>query len=228
MRRWRLALALAGVVSGTPVLPAPVAQVCSCDPAPEGVHGTVPSATGPASCLLVSKLDGQGCRILVDAPHGSADHDAMVLALFPRLGGLRSEGAMPSVRDYSWVLDVASPGAAAAPRAAERRLARREGLADLLAQRTSALLHDAGDAVPGAFRSGVMTAAPAVEVCRARTLHDFLGGGPLILDLPPYTVELEQGFGCYKAQFGGYLSFAVVVEDRLYRYMMSMRWPPRP
>lgn len=220
--------AAAAVLLATTALAEPVAQVCSCDPDPEGANSSVAPAAGPASCLLVSRPDGSGCRMVVDAAYGSADHDRLFLALFPRFGTGQMERGGVSIADYSWLLDVTGSGADAAPRDAARRQARRESLADLLAHRTSDLLAEEGGRAAAALRSGVMRAVPAVNQCRAQVLPHYLGSELLILDLPPYTVEMEQGFGCYNAQFGGFLTFAVVVEGTLYRYMISMRWPHRP
>ncbi|MBT52866.1 MAG: hypothetical protein CMF72_05630 [Mameliella sp.] len=227
IRRMFTFAAAAGLLA-TSAMAEPVAQACSCDPDPEGANSSVAPATGPASCLLVSKPDGSECRMVVDADYGTSDHDRLFLALFPRFGTGRIERGGATIADYSWLLDVTHMGADAEPRDAARRLARQEGLADLLAQRMLGLQADAGGRAAAALRNGVITAVPAVTVCRARALHDYLGDGPLVLDLPPYTVRMEQGFGCYKAQFGGFLTFAVVVDDTLFRYMISMRWPHRP
>lgn len=220
--------AASAVLLATTALAEPVAQVCSCDPDPEGANSTLAPVTGPASCLLVSRPDGSGCRMVVDAAYGSADHDRLFLALFPRVEGGQAERWAVSISDYSWLLDVTGSGLDAEPLDKARRQARQKSLAGLLTQHVLDLLAEEGATASAAFGDGVMTAGPAVNVCRARALHDYLGGGPLVLDLPPYTVRMEQGFGCYKAQFGGYLTFAVVVEDTLYRYMVSMRWPQRP
>ncbi|SNS04624.1 hypothetical protein [Antarctobacter heliothermus] len=227
MIRRMTALVFASALLATSALAEPVAQVCSCDPDPDGANSTLAPASGPASCLLVSRPDGSDCRMVVDAAYGAADHDRLFLALFPRFGtGLIERGGFSMV-DYNWLLDVTHT-LADEPRDAARRQARQESLADLLAQRMSDLLADEGGRASASLRNGVITAAPAVNGCRSRVLADLLGSELLVLDLPPYTVQMEQGFGCYMAQFGGFLTFAVVVDDTLYRYMISMRWPHRP
>ncbi len=224
LRPFVIALIAAGLA--TPSRAEPVATDCFCGPDKSGLISTRPAADAPTSCLLVSQPDGSACQRLVDLPAGAVEAETLFLALFPRAAGLAEDPALLSRSRASWLIDRGMIDVEDSGAEAVRRRDRTDGIAGLLATRASGLLGEEGRDVAEAFRKAVTAQPGRVDDCRARALYAFFDHeGPLVLDLPPYAMQMEGGFGCYHAQFGGYVTFAVDVEGTLYRYMIAMRRP---
>ncbi|SMX50282.1 hypothetical protein MAA8898_04692 [Maliponia aquimaris] len=218
--------ALAILTLAAPVRSAPVAPICSCTIDPPVTLGVAPPDEGPASCLLVSDPEGAGCRLLEDSPIGSDTYRALFLALYPRVGEAIARGGGRDSANASYFIDRLSPSASD-PDAADRHRRRQEGIAQAVATRVGALLGENSLPVADAFRAALLRNAERVDICRSASFFGRFpaGDGPLSLDLPPYRMEMAEGFGCYSAMFGGSLTLAVLHEGQLYRYVVTIRWP---